>query len=128
MRLKLFGSAAVLAFCGAIALPGVATAGNGAETIVTIKEAASGDFFGYVKSPQPVRCAKERKVTLYKQLGATQMPSSDDKINSDNASKQGDKYRWDTGNTNTSGKVYARARKIEHCQGDSSPTIESSAR
>lgn len=128
MRLKLFGTAAVLAFCGAVALPGVATAGDGAETIVTIKEAASGDFFGYVKSPQPVRCAKERKVTLYKQLGATQMPSEDDKINSDNASKQGDKYRWDTGNTNTSGKVYARARKIEHCRGDSSPTIESSAR
>ena len=125
MRLKL-SAALALGLCAAIAFPAVAGARGAEETKVTIKEGASGDFHGVVKS-EAVSCADGRKVVLYKQLGAQQKPSDDRKINSDTAGLQGDKYRWDTGNTNTKGKVYARAKKTDDCLADNSPTIQSSA-
>ncbi len=127
MRFKAIPAGVVVAFTGAIALPGIATAGGGYETTVNIKEAAPGDFHGVVKSDNENKCAKDRKVTLYKQKGHDQVPSEDEKINSDNASKQDGKYKWDTGNTHTKGKVYARAKKTDDCEGDNSKTIKSSA-
>ncbi|MEO8092431.1 MAG: hypothetical protein ABI726_06975 [bacterium] len=126
MRFKLVPAALVVAFIGAVALPGIATAGGGYDTHVNIKEAAPGDFHGVVKSEKQKVCAKGRKVTLYKQKGHDQKPSKDEKIHSDTASLSGGKYRWDTGNTGTKGKVYARAKKTDQCDADNSKTIKSS--
>jgi hypothetical protein len=127
MRLKL-SAALALGLCAAVAFPAIAGARGLENTKVTIKEDAPGDFFGFVKSSTaPALCGDERKVTLYKKVGAQQDPSEDTKINSDNAGLQGDKYRWDTGNTNTRGKVYARAKKTDDCMADNSQTIQSSA-
>lgn len=112
-----------IALCGALAVPGVA-AGTRASTTVTI-QTENGDFWGTVSSPRPRRCAKDRKIVLYKQLGTEQHPSSDEKVASDTASWSGDGFEWATGNTGMSGKFYARAKRTEFCKADSSPTVRS---
>ncbi len=105
------------------AVTGVAAAAGAAETKVTIKE-QSGDFSGKVKSSDPARCAEDRKVTLFEQLGDEQNPSQDDKVASDRASLNGNRYEWSTGNTGLdSGKYYARAGKISGCKADTSKTV-----
>jgi hypothetical protein len=126
MRFKVLTVLAAAAF-GALALTGPATAGGPAETTVTIS-GGGGDYFGYVRSTKPKVCAKDRKVKLYKQLGPQQNPQTDDVINSDTASQKTDKgYKWDTGSTGVhSGKVYARAGRIDGCKADSSRTIQAS--
>jgi hypothetical protein len=110
-----------VAACMAVGLSGVATARAPAPTSVTIKEEASGDFFGYVKSTKPRKCAEDRKVVLIRVR-----PGKDDRVASDNASLSGHRYRWSTGNTGLSGRFYARAGKIPGCEGDKSRTIRSS--
>jgi len=77
-----------------------------------------------VKSPKPRRCAKDRKIALYKQRGAEQKPRLDEKIAFHTAEKQGERYRWDTGNLGLhQGRFYARAGRIPGCKADSSPTV-----
>ena len=45
------------------------------------------------------------------------------KFATDTASLEGDVYRWNTGNTGTEGRFYAKVRRIEGCKGDTSKTI-----
>lgn len=117
---KLTSVVIVVAF-GVTALTGTATAGGEkADTTVTIK--GGGEIFGYVKSPKPKLCAKERRVAVYKQSGNQQNPSNDDKIATDFTSKVGDRYQWSAGNPGN-GKFYARARGTDDCKGDFSPTV-----
>jgi len=124
VRRKLSIGAAGLAACGAFAMGGVAIAGGGpAATAVSIKVDGS-DYHGFVASTKPNKCADDRKIVLYKKLGAHQNPQNDEKINTDRAEKQGDRYRWDTGNTGSNGKHYARAKKIEGCRADNSRTLK----
>ncbi|HEX6844121.1 MAG TPA: hypothetical protein VF235_03295 [Actinomycetota bacterium] len=120
---KLVLALTAIALCGALAVPGVA-AGTRAPTTVTI-ETENGDFWGTVSSPRPKRCAKDRKIVLYKQVGSEQDPSIDEKVASDTASWSGGAYEWATGNTGMSGKFYARAKRTEFCKADSSPTVRS---
>lgn len=82
-----------LAACGLLVLGETATASTRADTTVTIKT-QKGDFWGYVSSPRPVRCAKGRKVILFKQVGTEQSPATDPKMGSDTAELSGDRYRW----------------------------------
>jgi hypothetical protein len=121
MRSKLVAVALAMGVCAAVALPGAAGARAPAATTVTIKEEASGDFFGYVKSPKPLKCADDRKITLFRVR-----PGKDERVASDNASLSGDRYRWSTGNTGLSGRFYARAGRIAGCLPDTSKTIRSS--
>jgi hypothetical protein len=119
----MISTAVALAVCGAVSLTGVASAGNLADTTVTIKT-QNGDFWGYVSSTRPSRCADGRKIVLYKQRGRHQNPSSDDKVGSDTASLSGNRYMWSTGNTGLRrGKFYARAGQTSQCKADSSPTV-----
>jgi hypothetical protein len=113
-----------LGLCGAIALAGVALAAT--ETKVTI-HGGGGEYFGYVKSPKPNKCANGRKVKLFKQRGDRQHPRTDTFINSDIAQANGNGYQWNTGSTGVHhGKVYARAGRIEGCKPDNSRTIHAS--
>jgi hypothetical protein len=110
---------------GAVSVAGTVTAGAGqkADTRVTIK-AEGTDLSGVVKSPRPKKCAKDRKVTVFRQQGASQNPKVDDKIASDTASLSGDRYEWSTGNTGMTGRFYARVAPNQSCKKDTSRTIK----
>ena len=115
---------AILALGACIGLAYVAPASAAdAETQVTIK--GPGNVFGFVSSDKLNKCAKDRKVKLYKQKG--DIGGGDDKYTglkylADD--KDGDRYKWDAGNPGlNSGKYYARAPKIDGCQADNSKTL-----
>ena len=119
---------AAAALAGGLAAPGMASvAGTRAETVVTIKT-ENGDFWGTVKSTRPLKCANERTVILFKQVGAEQDPSVDKRMASDTASLSGDRYEWSTGNTGLRrGKFYAKVARTPECRPDTSPTVRASS-
>ena len=94
------------------------------DTKVSIK-GQNGDYYGYVKSSDAANCADGRKVTVFKQLGSTQDPKSDQKIGSDTAELQGKKAMWSIGNSGfKSGHFYAKAAKVPgFCKAATSQTI-----
>jgi hypothetical protein len=114
----------VAALAAALAVAGPAAAKKKpAKTTVTITAVSDG-FFGFVKSPKPGRCANNRTVTLYKQLGQGQHPATDLKYMTEVAELQGTRYRWDTGNSgNVTGRFYARAGRVAGCRPDNSPSV-----
>ena len=104
----------------------VAGARDAAETKVTITGDGNGEYHGKVKSSKR-KCKANRKVKLYKQQGSEQRPRNDNLISSDTTSHTSDGWEWNTGNTGVrSGKVYARAGRIEGCKADNSKTIQAS--
>lgn len=116
---------ATLTLLGGLAAPGIADAGDTlVSTTVTIRT-ANGDFWGYVESPQTRNCAKGRKVMLFKQTGRNQNPQNDNRVASDTASKNGDRFMWSTGNTGLSGKFYAKVARTDQCKPDTSKTVRS---
>ena len=125
MKITLVPVAIALAVGAAATLAGPAVArGTLAPTTVTIK-AENGDLSGLVKSTRPRVCANERKVIVFKQKGTEQDPSVDDRVGSDTASLNGDRYEWSTGNSGTFGKVYSLVRRTPDCKADRSETIRS---
>lgn len=109
---------------GLVSVSGIANAGTAIETTVTIKT-QNGDFWGKVISPRPKLCARERKVVVFKQLGAEQNPATDDKIANDTASLSGGVYEWNTGNTGAmNGRYYARVGRTTSCKADTSETVK----
>ena len=119
---------AVIALLVGLAGPGAAgIVGKRAETVVTIKT-QNGDYWGYLKTPRPAKCAKDRKVILLKQLGNQQSPSTDQRMASDTASKNGKRYMWSTGNTGLRhGKYYAMVRRTQFCKPDTSDTVKATS-
>jgi hypothetical protein len=130
MRTQTVATAAALVLAGGLAAPGFASqaastgGGSRIDTTVTIRT-ENGDFWGQVKSPRPRICAAGRKVVLFKQVGRNQNPSNDERVASDTASRNGDRYEWNTGNTGLSGKFYARVARTDECKGDTSQTVRS---
>jgi hypothetical protein len=122
MRMRLFRSALASAVVAAVTVGGMAWAGPGAQTTVTIQREGT-DLSGTVDSPKPAKCAKDRKIVLFKQKGPEQNPKTDEKIANDTASLSGGEYVWSTGNTGEYGRFYARAARTAECAPDSSPTI-----
>ena len=103
----------------AVGVTGIAGAAA-AETKVTIKENAPGDFYGKVKSSR-AKCVNGRKVVVYKQQGGEPEPRTDEKIATDTADASGN---WSVGNTGQKGgKHYAKAPRRPGCGADLSPTI-----
>ncbi len=121
MRGKLVAVTA-LAIGSTLSLVGGASAvGGPASTTVTIR--ADGlDLSGVVRSPAPIRCANERNVIVFKQIG-TRGGGDDQRFAMDTSSLNGNRYEWSTGNTGTPGKFYAKVRPKQGCRGDTSPTI-----
>ena len=123
MTKKLLALAVALATATTIALVGVADAATRAPTTVTI-QGTNGEYNGTVSSTKPALCANNRKVVVFKQLGGSQSPSTDQKIGSDTASKNGSVFQWNIGNSGFKhGQFYARAKGTPDCKPDSSPTI-----
>lgn len=124
MKSRLIVGAIALAVGATVAPTGSAVAGTLASSTVTIK-AQNGDFSGVVKSSRPRSCARNRKVIVFKQMGMNQDPSVDERVASDTASRNGDRFQWSTGNTGVFGKVYALVRRTPDCKADRSKTIRS---
>lgn len=112
------GAGATLAFAPS------ASAAAPAPSTVTIK-AEGTDLSGTVSSPRRV-CKDERKVIVYKQKGA-RGGGDDIKFASDTTELQGGVGQWNTGNTGTEGRFYAKVKKTDQCGADTSPTIRATA-
>jgi hypothetical protein len=111
-----------LTVLAAVALPTAAQAGAPhlrarAASTVTIK-AEGTDLSGTLSSPRAA-CVADRKVIVFKQIG-TRGGGDDQNFASDTADADGS---WNTGNTGTPGKFYAKVRANTRCKGDTSPTI-----
>jgi hypothetical protein len=125
MNHRAVASAVAVALCLGVGFAAPATGtSHKAKTTLTI-QGPNGDFSGTVSSPKPRLCAKNRKVVVFKQLGAAQAPKTDKRIGSDTASKVGTQFQWSTGNSGfKSGRFYARAGATTNCRPGSSPTIK----
>ncbi len=123
LRSRTLMAAAVLALGAGSAVPALASASGPAPTQVSIVPESDG-FYGYVSSSKTQKCANNRKVILFKQLGSVQDPRSDQKIGMDIAQPNGDGVMWNTGNTgHMKGKFYAHVNRTPSCQKASSPSV-----
>jgi hypothetical protein len=112
------GSFVGLAAAAAIATaPGVAHATTLAHSTVTI-QADGTDLSGHVSSTLG-SCVDGRAVIVYKQVGI-RGGGDDIRFAMDTADEDGD---WNTGNTGTEGKFYAKVKRTSVCKKDLSPTI-----
>jgi len=110
-----FGLALVVA--GAFALVGLPSAGakGKANTKVTI-QGGGGLVEGEVKSPDENQCADQRKVLIF------QVKNGDaDKVASDRATQNGDRYQW--AKAFEGGKYFAKVRSTNKCEGDRTRTV-----
>ena len=119
MKRKLL-AIAVLAMCGAVAITAVASAGGAGGRIVTkvTIKAEGTDLFGYVKSDDEQLCAADRKVKVFRVKRGDK-----EKIGTDNAQANGNRYQWSLGNTGLYGRFYAKVARTPDCGGDESRTI-----
>lgn len=101
----------------ALGAAGTASAAPTVPSTVTI-QAEGTDLFGNVSSTQAV-CESDRKVIVFKQVG-TRGGGDDIRFASDTTDSDGD---WNTGNTGTEGKFYAKVKRTDLCKADFSPTI-----
>ena len=81
-------------------------------------QAEGTDLFGQVSSTRAA-CEADRKVIVFKQVG-TRGGGDDIRFASDTTDSDGD---WNTGNTGTEGKFYAKVKANTSCERDLSPTI-----
>jgi hypothetical protein len=98
-----------------------AAAAPKAKVTVTIK-AEQVDLSGTVSSPKPKKCAANRTVVVFEQIGG-RGGGNDKKRFSDTTSLSNGKYVWSTGNTGEEGFFYAVVAAKPGCKGDSSPTV-----
>jgi len=109
-------------YAGLAGLEGAHAAKARAKVTVTISQ-VNTEMSGKVISPKPVKCAQDRTVWLWEQVG-TRGGGDDVKRFQDTTSLQGTSYVWNTGNTGEEGFFYAKVAPKPGCKGDTSPTIE----
>jgi hypothetical protein len=120
MKVKMLIAAAAVTVSGAFATS--AFAAPLTPTDVTIK-GTDGDYYGAVKSSDE-NCEDGRKVKVFKMLGSSPSPSTDQKIGTDTAEQDGANAKWSIGNSGYKhGKFYARVGKTDWCGADRSPVI-----
>ena len=106
-----------------LVVPSVAGA---ARSGVTIHHKNRFQFYGYVFSPDPNRCARFRSVRLFKQVGKEQNRRRDIKVSANAANDKAgsNRYKWHANERDfTHGRFYALVGKIPGCKRDSSRTI-----
>jgi hypothetical protein len=86
-----------------------------AKTTVTIQ--GGGSISGYVKSPKENKCANGRKITVFRLRN-----DHEEKITTDTATPNGDKYQWSAGNPGN-GRYFAAAKETRECEGDLSKIV-----
>ena len=106
-----------------LATAGIAFSATPAQATPTISstvtiQAAGTDLSGFVSSPN-ASCEANRTVIVYKVVG-TRGGGDDIRFAMDTS---GDDGSWNTGNTGTPGKFYAKVKKTTFCKADFSPTI-----
>ncbi len=107
MRLKMI--LATAAITTVTAFSGIAQAGTPSK--VTIK-GTDGDYYGKVKSSDS-DCLAERTVVVYKELGSSPAPKTDQQIGSDTTDEDGS---WSIGNSGyKDGSFYAKVKKSTDC-------------
>jgi len=118
----------VIAGCAALAviIPTGATA-QAAQAVqkasVTVTITAEGtDMSGEVRSSRPAKCAKNRLVRVFLQIG-TRGGGDDEYFAGDTTSFQNGRWVWSTGNTGFEGRFYAKVGAKPDCRPDTSPTI-----
>jgi hypothetical protein len=126
VRVGIAGGAALLVGAGAtfMGLAGIDSAGAAAKAKVTVTiSQINTEMSGKVSSPKPAKCAKNRTVWVWEQIG-TRGGGNDIKRFQDTTSKQGNKYVWNTGNTGVEGFFYAKVPAKPGCKAAVSKTIE----
>lgn len=114
---KLLAAGGTLAAIVALSPIGAALGRGEANTQVTI-QGGGGLVEGEVKSPDEDKCAAGRKVLVFKVKNG-----ESDKVASDTATQNGDRYQW--GTDVGGGKFFAKVRPIDgKCQGDTSKTVK----
>jgi hypothetical protein len=122
MKVKMLIAAAAVAVSSAFATSALAAPVT-SPTEVTIK-GTDGDYYGRVKSDDQDNCENDRKVKVFKMLGSSPSPSTDQKIGTDTAEPNGAHAMWSIGNSGYKhGKFYARVGKTDYCGADTSPVI-----
>jgi hypothetical protein len=110
---------------------GPTSAGTRANTAVTIRHQrrmfGRAHLWGIVESTRPFKCAKDRNVIVFGQLGLEQDPQTDVEVASARAAFRGERYVWGLtlshgGGLGYHGRFYARVRRTEFCKADSSET------
>jgi hypothetical protein len=110
------------AVVGLVGTPGGATAAAApARVSVTIK-AEQVDLSGTVSSSKPTKCAANRTVFVFEQIGG-RGGGNDVKRFSDTTDKQNGKFVWSTGNTGEEGFFYAVVPAKPGCKGAASKTV-----
>ncbi len=116
----LIGVSAAIAGVTALELP--ANAAVKAKVRVTITQ-DNAEMSGTVRSKRPKRCANNRTVWVWEQIGS-RGGGDDIKSFQDTTSKQGTKYVWNTGTTGVEGFFYAKVGGKKGCKPGVSRTIE----
>jgi hypothetical protein len=83
----------------------------------------NGEMSGTVSSPKPLKCAKERTVWVWEQVG-TRGGGDDVKSFQDTTSLQNGKWAWNTGTTGVEGFFYAKVGATSKCKPAVSRTIK----
>ncbi len=120
----LLAAAAALASFGTLSATEMADAAGPAKTKVTIKT-QNGDFSGTVKSRKLRRCADQREITVYRQLGNQRNPALDEEVATDTSDLDGRRGEWETGNTGLrdGNRYYAYTPRIRGCKAGISRTV-----
>jgi len=106
-----------------LATAGIALSATPAQATPTISstvtiQADHTDLSGTVSSPN-ASCESDRSVIVYKVVG-TRGGGDDLRFAMDTSDDDGS---WNTGNTGTPGKFYAKVKKTTFCKADFSPTV-----
>ena len=123
-RTKLLATLALVGGCALLAVPSIAAA---TPSGVTIHHIGHHFLFGYVFSPKPRQCAKDRRVRVFRQTGKTQNRRRDPRVGEEPTKKMNSgKYRWTyrrSGPSLIGHSYYVVITKGHGCEGDASRTI-----
>lgn len=127
MKTVIAGSASLVlaasaAIVGLSALGMPAQAAGRANVSVTITQ-INAEMSGVVSSSKPLKCAKERTVWVWEQIG-TRGGGDDVKSFQDTTSLQNGKWTWNTGTTGVEGFFYAKVGPKKGCKAAVSKTIK----
>ena len=111
-------AAALVAALSSMAMAGAAGSRERqqANTKVTI-DGGGGLVQGEVKSPNENKCAKNRKVLIYKVKNSA-IPSRSPRTA---RQQNGDRYQWGMGREG--GKYFAKVNPNDQCEGDTTKTV-----
>jgi hypothetical protein len=112
---KLLAAGGTLAAIVALSPVGAALGRGQANTQVTI-QGGGGLVEGEVKSPDENHCANQRKVLIFKVTNGNA-----ERVASDRATQNGDRYQWGKGFDG--GKYFAKVKATDQCKGDSTKTV-----